>query len=423
MRHNGLRAAISVVCVLSAASAAPLACSSSSGSGGDDAGGASEGSTFEAGANDSTSPGEGSTPDARGDAADASAGDGDASKPGDAGISDADAADVLVVDGCVIGSSGEPVDLSCAHLYSDWATKAVYGDVKPYDPGLHLWSDGAGKSRWIHLPAGQTIDTTNMDEWTFPVGTQVWKEFTLPIGPGGAATRIETRLLWKQAASSWYRTTYRWSADGTTSATELTTGELDAGGLGYEVPTQSECDVCHNGRLDGVLGFEAVSLSSPVAAGLNMQALVAQHLLTAPPKTPIVVPGNTIESAALGFLHSNCGTSCHNRGNGAAFYSSFFMRLDVATLLSVQSTDTYATGWNQPSLNFQILDASATYRLHACDLPESCAYYRASRREGLNGTPPGIQMPTIDSHKVDDVDMAALAAWINEGCADAGARD
>lgn len=419
MRSTPLRATLGVVAVLSTAAAVPLACSSSSGGDGGDGGSdASEASAYEAG-KDSTS--EGSASDAQGDTSpgDAHPGDGEAGSA-DGGAGDADAA---TVDGCAVGASGEFTDLSCAHLYSDWASKAVYGDVVPYDPGLHLWSDGAEKSRWVHLPAGAKIDTTNMDEWLFPIGTQLWKEFSMPVGGDAAApTRIETRLLWKQAPGTWYRTTYRWSADGTTSATELTGGELDAGGTGYEVPTQDECNSCHNGRVDGVLGFEAVSLASPGATGLNMQALVAQGLLTSPPVANIVIPGNATEQAALGFLHSNCGTACHNSGNGGAAFTGFFMRLDVGTLGTVQSTNAYTTGWNQQTFGFQIFDASVTYRIHACDLPSSCVYYRASRREGVDGTPPGIQMPPIDSHKVDDVDMAAVAAWINQGC-DAGAAD
>jgi hypothetical protein len=323
-------------------------------------------------------------------------------------------------DGCALGASGEYTDLSCAHLYTSWASKTVYSDVVPYDPGLHLWSDGADKSRWIHLPAGQPIDTSDMDEWTFPIGTQIWKEFSLPLGGDGSApTRIETRLLWKQAYDTWYRTTYRWSADGQTSATELVDGELDVGGTSYEIPTQSDCDTCHDGRKDGVLGFEAVSLSSSGASGLNLAALVAQSLVTAPPTAPLVIPGNATESAALGYLHVNCGTACHNQGGGEANGTNFWMRLDVATLTSVQSTDTYATGWNQPTQAYQIPAASTTYRFHACDLSESAAYYRASHRQGVNGTPSGVQMPPIVSHAIDDAGMATLAAWINEGC-DAG---
>ena len=46
-------------------------------------------------------------------------------------------------------------------------------------PTEALWSDGAVKRRFIYLPPGTTIDTTNMDEWVFPVGTKFWKEFSV----------------------------------------------------------------------------------------------------------------------------------------------------------------------------------------------------------------------------------------------------
>src|ERR1019366_5145150 len=69
---------------------------------------------------------------------------------------------------------------------------------------------GGDKTRWIYLPPGQKIDTTDMDEWTFPVGTKIFKEFSLPQGDASPGTRIETRLLWKHAPKTWYRTTYAW---------------------------------------------------------------------------------------------------------------------------------------------------------------------------------------------------------------------
>jgi hypothetical protein len=96
------------------------------------------------------------------------------------------------------------------------------------------------------------------------------------------------------------------------------------------------------------------------------------------------------------------------------------MRLNVGSLASVQTTDTYTTGWNVPDQGYPIPGATKTYRLHACDVPESAAYYRAGLRNGVNGTPPGTQMPPIVTHVVDNSDVATLAAWINEGCVDAG---
>jgi hypothetical protein len=349
----------------------------------------------------------------------------DASRPDAA--TDAHTKETGLLDGgCAVGSSGEFIELRCAGLYSDFATKTVAPNNKPYIPGLQLWSDGAQKNRWIDLPPGGKIDTSDMDEWTFPVGTKFWKEFNLPIGSSTTPTRIETRLLWKTAPDTWYRTTYRWSADGETSATELTAGEQDANGNGYEVPDQFECNTCHNGREDGVLGFEAVGLSVPGSSLVTIGTLTSDGLLTAPPAAPFVVPGDAIQSAALGWLHVNCGTACHNDGSGEAHSTGFFTRLDVATLTSVETTDTYTTGWNVPATAYEVPDASTTYRLRACDVAESAAYYRAAHRNGVDGTMYGTQMPPIDTHKVDEAGIAELAAWMNEGCdggADAGTPD
>jgi hypothetical protein len=316
---------------------------------------------------------------------------------------------------CSLGTFGQALDLRCAGLYSDWASKTVAPDMHPFAPGVVLWSDSALKSRWVYLPPGQTIDTSNMNEWTFPVGTKFFKEFRIPVGDASTPIRIETRLLWKQGAGNWYKTTYRWSDDGETSAQELTTGQLNANGNGYEVPTQLECNTCHQGRVDKILGFEALALSLPSATGFTMGALADGGLLTHLPDASLSIPGDAVESAALGWMHMNCGVACHNQGSGLAHGTGFYMRLDVAELGSVAATDTYTSGWNKLATGFTIPDASATYLLHACDLAESAAYYRDSHRDDMTpGT--SVQMPPIDSHIVDDAGLSAVAAWIMEGC-------
>ncbi|MDP8998484.1 MAG: hypothetical protein M3O46_00050, partial [Myxococcota bacterium] len=312
---------------------------------------------------------------------------------------------------CTMGDSGEATELRCTGLYSDWNSRTLSPDVRPYAPAFALWSDGAAKARWIYLPSGQRIDTSNMDEWKFPIGTKVWKEFSV------AGKRIETRLLWKTADSSWFATTYRWSADEATTR-ELTDGELNADGNQYEVPSQKACVECHQGRHDYVLGFEAVSLSSPAATGATMDALTAQHLISAPPTTPIVVPGNAMEAAALGYLHANCGTTCHNvnimaPGTNTGFHS----RLDVATLTSVQATDTWTSAWNMAA-RFPILPSAM--RLAQCSTTQSDVFYRMTHRDSSNDAASTGQMPKIDTHKVDSLGVGIIAAWITAGCADAG---
>lgn len=426
---------VSVLAALAAVLAAActfVACSSSGGGTGGGEGGpgdaTSEGIVESGGGSDSPAPDASDSPvvDAS-EASDSPAGDASA----DADDASLDAPTVapamMLADAfsgdCGAGSSGEPVDLSCTGLYSDFAAKTVASDVQAYTPGLVLWSDGADKQRWIYLPPGQKIDTSDMDEWTFPVGTKVFKEFSLPLEDGGAPVRIETRMIWKRAVGSWYPTTYRWSADGTTSTTELLTGQLDVDGLGYEVPSQGECYTCHEGRQDFVLGFEAVALSAPAAQGLTMTQLEAMSLLTVAPTGSLAVPGDAIQAPILGWLHANCGVACHNRGNtGQASFSGFYMRLDVATLASVPSTDVYTTGWDQMTKAFFIPGATSTYRLLQCNTAQSAAYYRADHRDGVDGIADQTQMPPIDSHKVDSTAMAQLAAWINEGC-DGGTTD
>jgi len=322
----------------------------------------------------------------------------------DAATSDGSATDGQP-SGCQTGMYGEPTELRCTGLYSDWATKTVAADVRQYDPGLHLWSDGANKTRWIYLPPGTKIDTTDMDEWTFSPGTKVWKEFVV----GGA--RLETRLIWKRPSGAWYFTTYRWSPD-ESSTTELITGELDADGNGYEIPTQNACYDCHNGRIDHVLGFEAVALSTPQASGVTMATLSAGNLITAPPAQPITIPGDATAAPALGYLHMNCGGPCHNRGGGEASGSGPYLRLDVATLASVQTTDTWTTGMGVNAL-YPIAGLTNPQIFTPCDPAHSAAYDRMDHRDGVDGTPVGVQMPPIISHQVDSDGVAMIAAWLN----------
>ena len=332
----------------------------------------------------------------------------DATPPGDSGAPSKDAG--AVDSGCTTGSMGEALELRCSGLYADWANKTVASDVHAYDPGLHLWSDGADKNRWIQLPAGTQIDTSNMDEWGFPTGTKVWKEFSLN------GQRIETRLLWKYTDAAWYTTTYRWSADGS-SAPELTAGEQNGNDAGYEIPPQQACPDCHKGRIDYVLGFEAVALSSPGATGFTMSALTAANLLTNPPTQPIVIPGNATTAAALGYMHMNCGVSCHNRDTGGAARTAFYARLDISQLTDggVRNTDLWTSGVNQMS-HFLLPGATHSMVFVPNDVDASVAYYRMDHRDFPIAADGGTQMPPIVTHKLDDAGLSIVSAWINSGC-------
>ncbi len=312
-----------------------------------------------------------------------------------------------------------PDDLACTGLYSDFAAKTVAADNKPYKPGVVLWSDGAEKQRWIYLPPGTKIDTSDMDQWRFPVGTKLWKEFAF----GGK--RIETRYYVKTGVATldgspgdWAWATYQWSDD-QTSAHQVTDGVADAGPHGYAIPSHAACTECHNGSVnDRPLGFEAFGLGMPGATGETLAALQTEGRLTvSPPSTTVNAPDDGKGSKdALPYLHMNCGVSCHNP-NPHAFcaISHLDMRLSATAAFAdagadaVKDTDTYKTAVGIApaiySANFPPLDG--WHRITSGDV----AHTEILAVAGSRGT--GYQMPPIGSQIVDDAGMGLIGTWVS----------
>ncbi len=313
---------------------------------------------------------------------------------------------------------GAPLDLQCTGLYSNFATRTIATGVVAYDPGLTLWADGATVARYILLPSGQKIDTTDMNEWTFPVGTKVWQEFSL------SGTRVETRWYWKRGPGDWVRGPYVWSADGVSSAQYTTTGVVNVGGSSYDVPPVADCDTCHVGRIDRLLGVEAVSLAQTSATGVTIATLTAASQLTVvPPAGSLVIPddGTGLAAPALAWLHSNCGTSCHSASPSAnAAYTGLLLRLDVSqgdaglSLGDVYDTNTYVTSVNiTPQLD--PFDGEGWHRITPNDtfdggIGTSLVPFCAGSRGVAS-----VQMPPIDTAVPDITDLTALKAWVSRG--------
>ena len=90
-----------------------------------------------------------------------------------------------------------PPSLAGTGLYRDGMVGTIEPGNRPFSPQYPLWSDGATKRRWIHLPDGSRIDVSDPNEWQFPIGTKVWKEFSF------AGRKVETRFIWRAAADAW----------------------------------------------------------------------------------------------------------------------------------------------------------------------------------------------------------------------------
>ncbi len=286
-----------------------------------------------------------------------------------------------------------PERLSLTGLYAPGAVESIAADVRSYRPRFELWSDGATKRRFIWLPPGDRIDSSDMDAWQFPIGTKVWKEFTRD------GVRVETRLL-ERLPSGWIGVAYLWQEDGT-DAIAVPYGAIDALGTPHDVPASNECDACHGGRSSYVLGFSALQLAQPVDAGaLNLDELDRLGLLSNAPAATPKVPGNEIEQAALGYLHANC-SHCHNasrpKRDGARCFdpeSKIDFSLSAAEGSNVAETRTYRTAKN------------------VCFKK---GHPEASRMIELMGQRSRFkQMPPLATERVDTATLALLRRWIEE---------
>jgi len=324
------------------------------------------------------------------------------------------------IDPACIDAGDPPTSLDCTGLYSNLATKVLSPTAIAYTPAVPLWADSADKLRWIEIPDGGTIDRSIPTEWSFPVGTKVWKEFSY----GGK--RVETRYFHKQSPNFWTYNTYVWNADDS-AAIQSAGGSIpmpgDVDGV-YVVPAPEDCEKCHKGATDHLLGFEEVSLGLKGATGLTLAQLAAKGLLTPPPPLTALEVGDdgTGQAAApMEWLHINCGRTCHNTNqNATAYGAGMYLRLDPTQLDGRSSVD-----FDTRTTTIGKVSTTPSYgggtRIVSGDPSESLIYQLISNRTGN-------QMPPIASRVVDAPDDALVKDWIARMPAahvpmDAGVKD
>lgn len=302
--------------------------------------------------------------------------------------------------------------LACTGLYSDWPGLAVSTDLTEFVPGYSLWSDGTTKRRWARFPPGTRIDTSNPLEWDFPTGTRLWKEFSLN------GVRVETRMLSKRGPGDWEMATFRWRDD-ESAALRLDEGELNVRDSGYEIPAVTACAQCHGLTGDVPLGLDPVLVSAPAASGLTAAVLNSRNLVTTPlVPAALQVPGNAVERAALGYLHANCGVSCHRAAG--AYVQGSLLRLEPGELGSVQATDTYQTSVNVPTFTYVIPGQPAGRSMRIASGGTNQALALSAMHVRMASRVPGQQMPQLATRRVDTAGLGDVERWIRSMLTDAG---
>jgi len=246
------------------------------------------------------------------------------------------------------------------------------------------------------LPDGAQIDTSDMDFWSYPVGTTAWKEFTRD------GTRVETRMLRKNGPkpSDWTMIAYQWRSD-MTDAVAVPNGVPDASGTEHDIPSQANCHFCHGNMKDVLLGVTAIQLShSTSLAGLRIDDLITEGRLSAPPPAPYQLPGTAVEEKALGYLHANCGM-CHNSQSAVSHTTPLRLWESTSLLDTVEHTLGYSTTVRRKNQFLPDLHVIEPGRPDDSEL-----VIRISERGPR-------QMPPLATKIVDPTGIAAIRAWVD----------
>lgn len=299
-----------------------------------------------------------------------------------------------------------PEHLSCTGLYSDPVKKVIAKSAQLYEPAYALWADDLQKKRYVYLPPGTTIDASDPNSWTFPVGTRFWKEFRTQDN----SKPVETRMYMKREEGDWREITYEWDSALKDATRVNARKDMMVGDLDHTLPEQQDCEECHKGRHDRILGFDQVLLGLPQATGVTLADLVAQKRLKnfdGPTEYHIGSDDQSAQAHALGFLHSNCGVTCHNdNGNSTGHMVNMRLKLDPALLDGgdLSQVDALTTTVGVATQSFKYPGKT---RIVAGSPDDSWLVSLISMRGD-----PMTQMPPLGSTLVDNDDVDWIRTWI-----------
>ncbi len=286
----------------------------------------------------------------------------------------------------------------------------------PYSVNAPLWSDGAGKERYLALPGAARIQYASHDQWLFPEGSALVKTFFL------GKRRIETRVLTLRPGAAtreqWAGYVYVWN-DAQTDAEllgkegeERTYTFDDAAAPGgkrtqrWQFPSRNDCLVCHNEKARFLLGLNTPQMNRQHDYGgeraNQIETLRRIGLFEGAPTANVSTlprlpePGDAslpVDRRARSYLQGNCA-HCHQFGAGG--------NSDIRLQFGLALDKTYTVGGDPFHGDMGVKGA----RILVPGKPaESVLYLRmAARGAG--------RMPHIASKEPDRDALGLIGEWI-----------
>jgi hypothetical protein len=302
----------------------------------------------------------------------------------------------------------------------------------PYTVASPLWSDGAGKQRFMAIPDGALINVkdctrepdtckskaeggTPEDEghFEFPIGTVLVKNFLFQRKP------FETRLFVKFRDDFWVGYSYMWNTEKTEANLVAEDGLTklvanDAGKMqSWYFPSRSDCLLCHNSAVGFALGPETRMLNIPFdypSGTTANQIETFEHigLFDAPVKRlpPLPTPASginaamddpaTLDARARSYLHANCAICHRPEGNFQGMDMRFWVLLKEMNICNVDPLKGTAP----------VTLASQAKRLVPGHPELSVLYARIVTLD------PGRRMPQIATGVLDPIGTLVVSDWI-----------
>lgn len=311
--------------------------------------------------------------------------------------------------------------LSSYRFFTDGAQQIPNAGVLPYDLNSALFSDYARKHRFVWMPPGVAATYHGRDTFAFPVGTVLIKTFVFPRderAPELGERLIETRLLVRRAGG-WEAMTYLWDeaqrearrrAIGARVAVSYPTADGETFAVDFQVPNTNQCKECHaeHNNVQTPIGPKARHLNKDYDYGDAVENQLvrwtaAGYLSGAPdpaaaPRLPVFDDPQTgdVEARARAYLDINCG-HCHNP-TGLARTSGMY--LDIGEM------DPARLGVCKPPVAAGQGTGGRRVGILPGDPDGSILVYR------MESTAPGVAMPELGRHTVDEAAVAVVREWI-----------